>query len=193
MKSPEVPDKVPSLDAMISSTIAPMIQTTGNEVNLDTFLNTETEIRKRTAASVLSPGKIRLSLTYNKVTIYWNDLSSPSIKIQLPFFSFRKTKYCKFTYTRPKVCLEAICPILQILTWNCTCYQTVPKSPRESRTPKKTLSRHNTKRPLTTKSRPLNWTTKNLKSASSIKKAFFQDAPLWAELWFPFRKLFPKT
>ena len=67
MKSPEVPDKVPSLDAMISSTIAPMIQTTGNEVNLDTFLNTETEIRKRTAASVLSPGKIRLSLTYNKV------------------------------------------------------------------------------------------------------------------------------
>ena len=73
MKSPEVPDKVPSLDAMISSTIAPMIQTTGNEVNLDTFLNTETEIRKRTAASVLSPGKIRLSLTYNKVTIYCND------------------------------------------------------------------------------------------------------------------------
>ena len=69
MKSPEVPDKVPSLDAMISSTIAPMIQTTGNEVNLDTFLNTETEIRKRTAGSVLSPGKIRLSLTYNKVPI----------------------------------------------------------------------------------------------------------------------------
>ena len=68
-------EKVPSLDQMIQSTIQPMIKSTGNEVDMDTFLNTETELRQRTNVLSVSPGKIKLSLTYNNVS--HSDLQGP--------------------------------------------------------------------------------------------------------------------
>lgn len=61
----------PSLEEMVGATIEPMIDTTGHEVDMDEFLNPpepETEIRHRTNVQSVSPGKIKLSLTYEKVS-----------------------------------------------------------------------------------------------------------------------------
>ena len=55
----------PALDEMVSSTIGPMVQTTGNEVNIDTFLNTETELRQRKGKL----GKVKLSMKYDRVSL----------------------------------------------------------------------------------------------------------------------------
>ena len=60
----------PSLEEMVGATIEPMIETTGNQVDMDVFLNPpepETELRHRTNVQSVSSGKIKLSLTYEKV------------------------------------------------------------------------------------------------------------------------------
>ena len=60
----------PSLEEMVGATIEPMIETTGNQVDMDEFLNPpepETELRHRTNVQSVSSGKIKLSLTYEKV------------------------------------------------------------------------------------------------------------------------------
>ena len=61
----------PSLEEMVGATIEPMIETTGNQVDMDVFLNPpepETELRHRTNVQSVSSGKIKLSLTYEKVS-----------------------------------------------------------------------------------------------------------------------------
>ena len=44
-------------------TIGPMVQTTGNELDVDTFLNRETDLRQRNVGH----GKVKLSLKYSEV------------------------------------------------------------------------------------------------------------------------------
>lgn len=56
----------PALDEMVASTISPMIKTTGNSVDPDTFLNNEMELRQRHVSG--SP-KIKLSLKYLQVIL----------------------------------------------------------------------------------------------------------------------------
>ena len=59
----------PSLDRMMSSTIDPMIQTTGHDVDLQDLMVEQEEscaLRKRTNIAATCPnGKIKLSLSYN--------------------------------------------------------------------------------------------------------------------------------
>merc|ERR1719510_1261254 len=57
-----VEEQIPCLDKMLASTIAPIAQTTGNEVDLDTFLNRETELRQRIVPTGI--GKIKLTLKF---------------------------------------------------------------------------------------------------------------------------------
>ena len=56
--------QIPCLDKMLASTIAPIAQTTGNEVDFDTFLNRETELRQRIVPGI---GKIKLTLKFEQV------------------------------------------------------------------------------------------------------------------------------
>ena len=56
----------PSLDEMIANTLQPMVQTTGNSIDLSDLLSPESEIRQRT--SVNGPhGKIKLGLVFDAV------------------------------------------------------------------------------------------------------------------------------
>jgi len=63
---------IPALDQMLASTIAPIakISTAGNELEMDTFLNRETELRQRIVPGV---GKIKLTLKFcgvqNELTV----------------------------------------------------------------------------------------------------------------------------
>jgi hypothetical protein len=59
-------DNVPSLDKMVGSTIDSMVQSTGNKVDMDVFLNNETTLRQRTNLPESGNGKIKLSLSYNQ-------------------------------------------------------------------------------------------------------------------------------
>lgn len=64
-------DNVPSLDKMVGSTIDSMVQSTGNKVDMDVFLNNETTLRQRTNLPESGNGKIKLSLSYNQVKLYF--------------------------------------------------------------------------------------------------------------------------
>lgn len=56
----------PALDEMIASTISPMVKTTGNSVDPETFLNAESELRQRHVQGI---PKIKLSLKYFPVSL----------------------------------------------------------------------------------------------------------------------------
>ena len=60
--------KIPALDEVVGCTIDPMVKSTGNEVDMDTFLNNETTLRQRTSAEVQSSacGKVSLTLKYDQ-------------------------------------------------------------------------------------------------------------------------------
>ena len=65
----------PSLDEMVSNMLEPMLKTTGNDIDLSSFLNPLTDMRQR--AGVFGPcGKVKIGLVFDtkrdelKVTVY---------------------------------------------------------------------------------------------------------------------------
>lgn len=60
-------ESVPALDQMLANTIAPIAQTTGNEVDLDTFLNREMSLRQRVVPSEI--GRVKLTLKFEQDTL----------------------------------------------------------------------------------------------------------------------------
>ena len=59
---------IPSLDQMLANTIAPMAKTSGNPIDMDTFLNQEMSLRQRHVPSEI--GKVKLTLKFEQVLTY---------------------------------------------------------------------------------------------------------------------------
>merc|ERR1719483_1485966 len=106
---------IPALDQMLASTIAPIAKVSlakGNELDMDTFLSRETELRQRIVPGV---GKIKVTLKFcgvqNELTVIvyeakglpGGDLPDPYVKLYLlperSKKSKRKTDFVKDTVT----------------------------------------------------------------------------------------------
>jgi len=61
------PASIPALDQMLANTIAPMAKTSGNPIDMDTFLNREMSLRQRRVPSEI--GRIKLTLKFEQDTL----------------------------------------------------------------------------------------------------------------------------